>query len=191
MPALNQLLEPFGIALGDAVLEGQLSIEGEKVFYASGANIVRFPAGGHLHSAPLADKAVNGQLLTAACWFYLFFPSFCPFCLDLLHQKCWCGGLLGCPSLVHQWRCAAGKGLVLIGLARQGVHARDGRQGGCSQQALSPPLSPSLALSLPLPLFMCTLCVRGRRHCAGRGQVWGQCNGAARHPGRDSAPGGQ
>lgn len=60
VPALNQLLDPFGIAFGDAVLEGQLTLDSDKLFYASGANIARFPAGGYIHSAPLADKAVTG-----------------------------------------------------------------------------------------------------------------------------------
>lgn len=60
MPALNELLAPYGIAFGDAVLEGQATIDGEQVFYASGANVVRFPAGGHLHALALGDKAVTG-----------------------------------------------------------------------------------------------------------------------------------
>ena len=60
MPALNDLLAPYGVAFGDAVLEGQATINGEQVFYASGANIVRFPAGGHLHAVGLADKATTG-----------------------------------------------------------------------------------------------------------------------------------
>lgn len=32
MPALNELLAPYGIALGDAVLEGQATIDGEQVY---------------------------------------------------------------------------------------------------------------------------------------------------------------
>ena len=60
MPALNDLLAPFGIAFGDAILEGQVPLEPDKPYYASGANIVRFPAGGHLHGWQLADKATEG-----------------------------------------------------------------------------------------------------------------------------------
>ena len=60
VPALNELLAPYGIAFGDAVLEGQATINGEQLYYASGANIVRFPAGGFLHAASLADKASAG-----------------------------------------------------------------------------------------------------------------------------------
>ncbi len=61
MPALNDLLAPFGIAFGDAILEGQVPLEPDKPYYASGANIVRFPAGGHLHGWQLADKATEGD----------------------------------------------------------------------------------------------------------------------------------
>lgn len=65
MPALNDLLASFGIAFGDAILEGQVPLEPDKPYYASGANIVRFPAGGHLHGWQLADKAVEGVLHTS------------------------------------------------------------------------------------------------------------------------------
>ncbi len=61
MPALNDLLRPYGIAFGDAVLEGQAALDGEQIYYASGANIVRFPAGGYLHAQNLADKAAAGE----------------------------------------------------------------------------------------------------------------------------------
>jgi len=61
VPALNDLLAPFGIAFGDAILEGQVPLEPDKPYYASGANIVRFPAGGHLHGWQLADKATEGD----------------------------------------------------------------------------------------------------------------------------------
>ena len=54
----------FGIAFGDALLEGQLEIAGEKVYYASGVNIARFPAGGYLHAAALMDKATIGKNLS-------------------------------------------------------------------------------------------------------------------------------
>ena len=63
MPALNDLLRPYGIAFGDAVLEGQAALDGEQIYYASGANIVRFPAGGYLHAQSLADKSAAGSPL--------------------------------------------------------------------------------------------------------------------------------
>ncbi len=61
VPALNELLAPFGIAFGDAILEGQIPLDPDRPYYASGANIVRFPAGGHLHGWQLADKATEGM----------------------------------------------------------------------------------------------------------------------------------
>lgn len=62
MPALNDLLAPYGVAFGDAVLEGQATMDGEQVYYASGANIVKFPAGGYLHAQNLGDKAAAGEV---------------------------------------------------------------------------------------------------------------------------------
>lgn len=49
------------MAFGDALLEGQFSFGEEKIYYASGVNIVRFPAEGTLHAAPVADKAHVGK----------------------------------------------------------------------------------------------------------------------------------
>ena len=72
VPALNELLAPFGIAFGDAILEGQVPLEPDKPYYASGANIVRFPAGGHLHGWQLADKATEGVHCN-----HHFPPQFC------------------------------------------------------------------------------------------------------------------
>ncbi|XP_019057024.1 PREDICTED: subtilisin-like protease SBT6.1 isoform X2 [Tarenaya hassleriana] len=60
VPALNNLLAPFGIAFGDKILNGDFSIDGEQSRYASGTDIVRFPAGGYLHSFPLLDSSESG-----------------------------------------------------------------------------------------------------------------------------------
>lgn len=60
---MNDLLSVFGISFGDALLEGQMTIGDEKIYYASGVNIVRFPAKGVLHSYQLSDKATAGELL--------------------------------------------------------------------------------------------------------------------------------
>lgn len=57
IPALNTLLESFGIAFGDAVLSGSFTLNKETIKYASGANIVRFPQSGYVHSFSLADKS--------------------------------------------------------------------------------------------------------------------------------------
>jgi len=70
IPALNNLLASFGIAFGDKILNGDFSIDGEQSRYASGTNIVRFPAGGFLHTFPLLDSSESGAtqnlLLTEA-----------------------------------------------------------------------------------------------------------------------------
>ncbi|TVU12412.1 hypothetical protein EJB05_46056, partial [Eragrostis curvula] len=61
VPALNELLAPFGIALGDKILTGDFSINGEQTHYASGTDIVQFPAGGFLHSFELQENSKTGQ----------------------------------------------------------------------------------------------------------------------------------
>ncbi|KAI3933149.1 hypothetical protein MKW92_008249 [Papaver armeniacum] len=60
VPALNDLLAPFGIAFGDKILNGEFSIQGEQSRYASGTDIVRFPQGGYLHSFPFLDSSESG-----------------------------------------------------------------------------------------------------------------------------------
>lgn len=60
VPALNDLLAPFGIAFGDKILNGEFSIDGEQSRYASGTDIVRFPAGGFVHSFPFLDSSESG-----------------------------------------------------------------------------------------------------------------------------------
>ncbi|XP_057545645.1 subtilisin-like protease SBT6.1 [Amaranthus tricolor] len=57
VPALNDLLAPFGIAFGDKILNGDFSINGEQSRYASGTNILRFPAGGYVHSFSFVDRS--------------------------------------------------------------------------------------------------------------------------------------
>jgi len=67
VPAMNELLEPFGVAFGDMVLEGQLEeLGGDRPWYASGSNIVKWPGAGWLHAAVLADKASEGGSNTTA-----------------------------------------------------------------------------------------------------------------------------
>ncbi|OEL31558.1 Subtilisin-like protease SBT6.1 [Dichanthelium oligosanthes] len=61
IPALNELLAPFGIALGDKILTGDFSINGEQTHYASGTDIVQFPAGGFLHSFELQESTKTTQ----------------------------------------------------------------------------------------------------------------------------------
>lgn len=56
VPALNDLLAPYGIAFGDIVLQGKVVIYGQSIKYASGVNIMKFPAGGHIHAFNLQPK---------------------------------------------------------------------------------------------------------------------------------------
>lgn len=60
VPALNDLLAPFGIAFGDKILNGDFTINGEQSRYASGTDIVRFPGGGYVHSFPFLDSSESG-----------------------------------------------------------------------------------------------------------------------------------
>lgn len=59
VPALNDLLAPFGIALGDAVLTGTVTVGPTSFKYLSGASLARFPADGHVHRAFLSDRAIS------------------------------------------------------------------------------------------------------------------------------------
>ncbi|KAM3207787.1 hypothetical protein ACQJBY_062826 [Aegilops geniculata] len=61
IPALNELLAPFGIAFGDKILSGDFSINGEQSHYASGTDIVQFPAGGFLHGFELQEDPKTAQ----------------------------------------------------------------------------------------------------------------------------------
>ncbi|XP_061343832.1 subtilisin-like protease SBT6.1 isoform X1 [Gastrolobium bilobum] len=60
IPALNDLLAPFGIAFGNKILNGDFSLLGEQSRYASGTDIVRFPRGGYVHSFSLLDSSESG-----------------------------------------------------------------------------------------------------------------------------------
>ncbi|KAB2019304.1 hypothetical protein ES319_D08G289100v1 [Gossypium barbadense] len=60
IPALNDLLAPFGIAFGDKILNGDFSNDDEQSRYASGTDIVRFPRGGYVHSFPFLDSSESG-----------------------------------------------------------------------------------------------------------------------------------
>ncbi|KAL2553727.1 Subtilisin-like protease SBT6.1 [Forsythia ovata] len=60
VPALNDLLAPFGIAFGDKILNGDFVMNAEQSRYASGTDIVKFPGGGYLHSFPFMDSSESG-----------------------------------------------------------------------------------------------------------------------------------
>lgn len=65
VPALNDLLLPFGIAFGGTILTGPYSINGERGFLASGTDIVRFPEGGFLHRFMFQDGTKVGSLTSS------------------------------------------------------------------------------------------------------------------------------
>ena len=67
IPAVNDLLEPFGAAFGDAVLEGDLTLADDSFGFMSGANLARLPAGAWLHTAGVHDKATVGALHPRPC----------------------------------------------------------------------------------------------------------------------------
>ncbi|GIL57416.1 hypothetical protein Vafri_12651 [Volvox africanus] len=58
VPALNELLEPYGLALGDAVIHGTVSLAGMRLVISFGSDIAKVPKGGWLHKASL-DHAVR------------------------------------------------------------------------------------------------------------------------------------
>ncbi|KAI7732669.1 hypothetical protein M8C21_024518 [Ambrosia artemisiifolia] len=60
IPALNDLLAPFGIAFGDRILNGDFSLNDELIKYASGTNIVKFPSGGYVHRFSFYDSSESG-----------------------------------------------------------------------------------------------------------------------------------
>uniref|UniRef100_A0A1D1ZCL4 Membrane-bound transcription factor site-1 protease n=1 Tax=Anthurium amnicola TaxID=1678845 RepID=A0A1D1ZCL4_9ARAE len=60
IPAINELLAPFGVAFGDKILNGDFSIDGEQSHYASGTDIIKFPARGYVHSFQFQDHSESG-----------------------------------------------------------------------------------------------------------------------------------
>lgn len=60
IPALNDALAPFGVSFGDTILEGQMHVGPEKVFFGSGVELVRFPKGGRVVSAHLNNRTHDG-----------------------------------------------------------------------------------------------------------------------------------
>ncbi|XP_038070006.1 membrane-bound transcription factor site-1 protease-like [Patiria miniata] len=56
IPALNDLLAPFGMAYGDGVYEGDFHLNDHKASFLSGSSIVKFPSGGLLIHQTLKDQ---------------------------------------------------------------------------------------------------------------------------------------
>ena len=55
VPALNDLLAPFGVAFSSHVVKGRVNVTHALVPFSSGTTIARFPAGGYLLHATLQD----------------------------------------------------------------------------------------------------------------------------------------
>lgn len=59
IPAVNDLMHPFGLAFGSSALHGPVNIGSEyQVSYASGTSVIRAPQGAATLTAVLTDKAV-------------------------------------------------------------------------------------------------------------------------------------
>ena len=67
VPALNDLLQPFGIAFGSAILNGKVAVGKHAIPISSGANLVRFPAGGYafMVSSQAASRTARGGAASA------------------------------------------------------------------------------------------------------------------------------
>lgn len=61
VPALNQLLSPWGMSLSDEVLEGEFSLATRTVSYLSGAGIAQWPQQGQLIARELSDQGEEGE----------------------------------------------------------------------------------------------------------------------------------
>lgn len=58
IPALNELLAEFDIALGDEVLEGYFNIGDHGMYYASGTSLIRFPQN---HQSIIIERDLHDQ----------------------------------------------------------------------------------------------------------------------------------
>nr|XP_002122807.1 membrane-bound transcription factor site-1 protease [Ciona intestinalis] len=56
IPALNNLLHPYGAALSDRVSEGSFVVSSHEVYFASGTSILQFPPNSMILSKPLKDQ---------------------------------------------------------------------------------------------------------------------------------------
>lgn len=61
VPALNDLLSSWGIALSDRVFEGDFTLGEHSGYFASGTSIIQFPPSGLLVSLPLKDQGKSQE----------------------------------------------------------------------------------------------------------------------------------
>ncbi|GAX78554.1 hypothetical protein CEUSTIGMA_g5994.t1 [Chlamydomonas eustigma] len=57
VPALNDLLAPYDMAFGEAIMHGAFSVAGTSFQVQHGADVARMPAGSYLHRATLSSSA--------------------------------------------------------------------------------------------------------------------------------------
>lgn len=53
IPAINELLDPFGIAFSDQIFDGSFQLQGREIQYRTGTSIRKFPSGGEIVFAEL------------------------------------------------------------------------------------------------------------------------------------------
>lgn len=59
IPALNDLLSSWGVALGDRIWEGDFTLGGHSMYYASGTSLIKFPADGTRVFRSLKDQGIG------------------------------------------------------------------------------------------------------------------------------------
>jgi membrane-bound transcription factor site-1 protease len=60
VPALNELLAPHGVAFGDAVVHGHVTLGPHKLPYASGTFLARAPLGALVYTTQMQNRSVTG-----------------------------------------------------------------------------------------------------------------------------------
>lgn len=68
IPALNDLMAPWGMAFSDIIFEGDFKIGDHEMYYASGTSIARFPADGIILTETLKDQGhevIKGVMVEA------------------------------------------------------------------------------------------------------------------------------
>jgi membrane-bound transcription factor site-1 protease len=58
LPALNDLLAFWGMALGDRIWEGDFTLGGHSMYYASGTSLIKFPSDGNRLWRLLKDQGL-------------------------------------------------------------------------------------------------------------------------------------
>ena len=58
IPALNDLMAPWGMALSDDVYEGEFTLGDHEMYYASGSSIAKFPIDGIVVTQTLKDQGL-------------------------------------------------------------------------------------------------------------------------------------